>query len=410
MRQRYNFLFYSAVYPPDPASVGQHIADVAVETAHRGHRVRMLTSDRGYDNPSLRYPLYEWRSGVEIIRLRWCSFGKKSFFSRILGQCSFTLQVLFHGMIGFRPDAILVSTIPPFGVVAALPLSKFKKSSIVFWVMDINPDEAVCLGLVGPNSWSARFMEFINKKALRVAKTVITLDPYMKERIKSKIAERKCVKIIPPWPYDDTFSKSKEIGQSFRKQHGLEDKFIIMYSGNHSWVHPIDTILQAAEKLIHRTDIVFLFVGGGTEKRKVERAIKKGLPNIRSLPYQPFEQLGESLSAADVHVVTMGENMVGIVHPCKIYGAMAVKRPILAIAPDESHISEIVEKNKIGFRLGHGDINGVINAIIRYSEMGSKEIKMMGEKAGYLVRTLWNQSMLRKKFVDLLEQSALKKE
>ncbi len=410
MKQKYNFLFYSAVYPPDPASVGQHIADVAMETAHRGHRVRVLTSDRGYDNPSLRYPSYEWQNGVEIIRLSWCSFGKKNFFSRILGQCSFTLQVLFQGMIGFRPDAVLVSTIPPFGIVAALPLNKFRKSSIVFWVMDINPDEAVSLGIVRQNSWSVRLMEFINKNALRAAKTIITLDSYMAKRIKSKIPQKKFLKIIPPWPHEDTITKSTENGQLFRKKHGLEDKFIIMYSGNHSWVHPVDTILQAAEKLIHRKDIVFLFVGGGIEKRKVNRAIKMGLTNIRSLPYQPFDQLGESLSAADVHVVIMGENMVGIVHPCKIYGAMAVKRPILAIAPDESHISEIVEKNKIGFRLGHGDINGVINAIIKFSEMGSKERKMMGEKAGYLIQTLWNQSMLRKKLVDLLEQSTLIKE
>ena len=79
-------LVYSSVYPPDPASVGQHMADVATAASARGHFVRVITANRGYDDPSIRFPSYERLHGVEVIRLGWSSFGKKRYISRIIGQ------------------------------------------------------------------------------------------------------------------------------------------------------------------------------------------------------------------------------------------------------------------------------------------------------------------------------------
>jgi len=393
------------VYPPDPASVGQHITDVVSGAVSRGHKVRVITANRGYDDPSIRYPSYELRQGAEIIRLGFSSFGKKSFIARVLGQLSFTFQGLLKGITGFHPDVILVSTIPPFGVFAAWLLSKLRKSSLIYWVMDINPDEAIAMGLVRSNSLSARIMERLNREVLKSAKSVITLDPYMARKLKLKLPFDKHISVIPPWPHEDKITKTIRGGLHFRKKHKLEDKFVIMYSGNHSWVHPLDTLIEAAKKLISRSDILFLFVGGGVEKKKVERAIQEGVPNIRSLPYQSFENLGESLSAADVHVVVMGEPMVGIVHPCKIYGAMTVRRPLLAIAPDNSHIAEIIDGHGIGFRFNHGDVEGVVQAILTLAEMDKNERDRMGDKAGALVRSHFNQALLIKKFINILEQS-----
>jgi len=385
--------------------VGQHIADVVAEAAHRGHKVRIITANRGYDNPSIRFPSYEIRQDAEIIRLRWSSFGKKSLTSRLLGQCSFTFQGFLKGMMGFHPDVVLVSTIPPFGIVAAWLVAKLRRSSLVYWVMDINPDEAIAMGLVQSRSLSARFIECMNIMVLQFAKAVITLDSHMARRLESKIPYDKCITVVPPWPHEDIISRKMTNGVAFRKKHGLSDKFVVMYSGNHSWVHPLDTLLEAASKLAHREDIKFLFIGGGVEKKKVERAIQNGAPNIQSLPYQSFERLGESLSAANVHVVVMGEAMVGIVHPCKIYGAMTVRRPLLAIAPDKSHISEIIDGRGIGFRLRHGDVTGVVQAILTLADMDKRKRARIGEKAGVLVRNHWSQTVLRKKVVDILEKS-----
>ena len=383
--------------------MGQYLADVAIAAVCQGHRVRVITANNGYDDPSVRFPTLEYRQGVEVNRLRWSSLGKSSYVKRILSQILFTLQALVKGLIGYRSDVVLVSTIPAFGILAAWLLTRLRSSALVYWVMDINPDEAITVGLVRPSSLLAKLLENLNRIVLESAKNVITLDSLMAQRLQSKARLGTRISVIPPWVLTESIPRAMASGLKFRREHGLDGKFVIMYSGNHSLVHPLDTILDAASRLAHRKEILFLFIGGGVEKRKVERAILYGAPNIWALPYQSFDDLGESLSAADVHVVVMGESMAGIVHPCKIYGAMAAERPVLAIAPSKSHISEIMDAGSFGFRLEHGDVAGVVRAILILADMNEKERTEMGKNAGTMVRANRNPSILRKKFVEILE-------
>src|SRR6476661_1190961 len=103
---RRTLVIFSQVFVPDPASVGQHVADVAVEMARRGYRVRVYTSGRGYEDPSLRYLPRESLGGAEIRRLPLASFGKKNLALRVLGTAAFQLQCLLIGLFLPRIDAI----------------------------------------------------------------------------------------------------------------------------------------------------------------------------------------------------------------------------------------------------------------------------------------------------------------
>ena len=125
-----------------------------------------------------------------------------------------------------------------------------------------------------------------------------------------------------------------------------------MYSGNHSPSNPLSTLLSAAQRLKDDPKIRFLFVGGGIIKKELEAFVREhNLSNVTCLPYQPLEELRYSLSAADVHVVSLGEKMVGIIHPCKVYGAMAVGRPVLYFGPRPSHISDLLDTAPFGMRV-----------------------------------------------------------
>ena len=101
--RRRTVVIFSQVFVPDPASVGQHIYDVAVELVRRGFRVRVFTADRGYDDPTIKYPRKEVREGVEITRLPLASFGKKSILTRAVGTASFMLQAIARGMTTPNP-------------------------------------------------------------------------------------------------------------------------------------------------------------------------------------------------------------------------------------------------------------------------------------------------------------------
>src|SRR5262245_56398242 len=126
MRSRRTLLVISQVYVPDPASVGQHIADAAAEMARRGYPVRVLASARGYDNPKNKYPLRETRDGVEIRRLPLSSFGKRSIPIRLIGAVLFLTQAFLRGLFTPRLGCILVSTSPPMASIVAVVIGKLR--------------------------------------------------------------------------------------------------------------------------------------------------------------------------------------------------------------------------------------------------------------------------------------------
>jgi len=133
-----------------------------------------------------------------------------------------------------------------------------------------------------------------------------------------------------------------------------------MYSGNHSPCHPLTTLLEAVRRLENRSDIAFCFVGGGSQFETVKRfASDLRLPNVLTLPYQPMEMLGATLSSADLHVVVMGDLFVGIVHPSKVYNIRALGIPYLYIGPADSHIGEMDPT----FVARHGEVDTVVRHI-----------------------------------------------
>lgn len=394
-------VFISQVYVPDPAAVGQYMADAAVEMARRGHRVVVLTANRGYDDPGVTYPSREVLDGVEVRRLPLSSFGKGSIASRVLGGLLFVMQVVVRGLLMRRLDAILVSTSPPMASLAALVLSRVRNAPIKYWVMDLNPDQMIALNLSRPDSPMARLLDRLNRAVLGRASDVVVLDRFMAERVRRKRDVGARLAIIPPWPHEDHLDVVPHAANPFRERHGLRDKLVIMYSGNHGPSNPLQTLIAAAERLRAETEIVFVFVGGGVGKAEVEAAAGD---NVRSLPYQPLAELKYSLSAADVHVVSVGDAVVGIVHPCKVYSAMAVARPVLLVGPRQCHVADIIGDGDIGWHVGHGDVEGAERLLRAIAATDRARLAAMGAQARRLVTERLGKPALCGRFADVLER------
>ena len=399
-------LVFSQTFVPDPASVGQHMADVAFEMGRRGHRVIVYTANRGYEDPSIRYPARERRDGVEIRRLAFSSFGKKNLVIRALGTFTFFVQCMFIALFTRNLGGIFFSTSPPL-IGGAAALAKIVRGvPIAYWAMDLNPDQLIAMGKIGEKSVAAGVLERVNRLILHQSDVVFALDRFMARRLHDRgVPDRKMV-VMPPWPHEEHMDvPADQSSNPFRVKHGLVGKFVVMYSGNHSPANPLETLLEAAVRLRGDDSIRFLFVGGGLGKKEVERYVREhGLSNALSLPYQPLSELGNSLGAADVHVVSLGDNMVGIIHPCKIYGAMAVGRPILFLGPKPSHVSDILEQHGIGWHVSHGDLEGCVRAIESAKGSSMQELAGMGATAKRILRNQVSQAMLCGRFCDVLER------
>lgn len=375
-------MILSQVYPPDPAAVGQHLADVAEEMVRRGWRVIVYTASRGYDDPSVRYAARETRAGVEVRRLGLSSFGKRSLAMRLIAQLLFVAQAVPR--IAWMKDAsrLLVSTSPPFAGFFGAIAAALRRVPMVWWVMDVNPDQLVAIGRVRQDSWAVKLFDWMNRRALGAASDVIVLDRRMMEVVQRKAKAPGPMHVIPPWagpePQDAVVSEANP----FRKSLQCEGRLVVMYSGNHAITSPLTTLLTAIRAMGDVSGLLFVFVGGGAGKAEVERLISErpDLP-VRSFPYQPRDVLLYSLAAADVHVVSLADEAVGLVHPCKLYGAMAVGRPVIALASDESFIGEIVANHDIGWRVSHGDVDGMIAVLKQVCDAGSSRLRMMGQTA-----------------------------
>jgi colanic acid biosynthesis glycosyl transferase WcaI len=401
---RRTVLVVSQTFVPDPAAVGQHMSDVAFELARRGHSVRVNASGRGYEDPTAIYPAREVLHGAVIRRFPFASFGKKSIPLRVAGTAAFMIQAFFGALFTPRLAGIFFSTSPPLIGLPMCIAAMIRRVPTVYWAMDLNPDQLIALGKLRSGTLTAKLLEAVNRFILRHATRVVALDRFMADRLAARGISRDKILILPPWTPEDF---QPPVGENaFRAAHGLTGKFVLMYSGNHSPSNPLKTILDAAVQLKDEANLKFLFVGGGSGKREVETYIRDHqLTSVLSLPYQPLTALSDSLSAADVHIVSLGENMVGIIHPCKIYGAMAVGRPVLFLGPQPSHIADLLTQYPIGIHVSHGDTAGAVAAIREFLQMSPEKLAQMGQLARSTQREHFGLELLRGRFCQEVERA-----
>jgi hypothetical protein len=398
------FLVFSQVYVPDPAAVGQHIADAAAEMARRGYRTIVYTARHGYEDSDVEYPAREVKDGVEIRRLPWSSFGKGSVKVRLIAQILFLLQAMIRGLFIPRLCGVLVSTSPPACGIGGAIISLVRRVPLKFWVMDLNPDQLVVMKVLRATSWPVKLFEAFNLATLWKCSDVVVLDRFMGERVQRKHPVAHKMQVLPPWPLDERVQDMPHGDNAFRQQYVRDGKFVVMYSGNHTPANPLKTLLDAAETMQDEPRLQVMCIGGGGAKKEVDDKIAAGVKNIVSLPYQPVHALSQSLSAADLHVVAMGDDMVGIVHPCKVYGAMSVSRPVLFFGPAESHIGALLHAHQFGWRVDHGDIAGAQRVLREILATPRLELQAMGRRGAAVLAQGYGKRELQKALCDVLQR------
>lgn len=361
-------LILNQAFHPDVVSTAQHASDLAEALAASGDRVTVIAGRRGYDDPTLRFPPQEDWQGVRILRVATTGFGKGARWRRAADFASFILVCCWKLLWLPRQDVVIALTSPPLISFIAAWLVPWKATRLVFWCMDLNPDEAIAAGWLRRTSLTARMLSSMLRFSLRRATNIVALDRFMAERIRAKGIAAQKITVLPPWSHDDHVRFSACARDTFREQHGFHGKFVVMHSGNHSPCHPLTTLLEAAAQLqVADSCVCFCFAGGGSELARVKQfAAEHALTNVVFLPYQPRERLAASLSAADMHAIVMGNDFVGIVHPCKGYNVLAVGSPVLYIGPPQSHVADLMDEagsEVRAYSCRHADAAAVVSAI-----------------------------------------------
>lgn len=397
-------LLLNQTFYPDVVSTAQHLSELASALAERGHEVTVVTGRRAYDAPDKLFSRYENWHGVHIFRVFSTSFGKTAKWRRAVDFASFIFCCCLRLIIVPRHNVVVALTSPPLISFIGALRAKLWRAKFCYWVMDMNPDEAIAAGWLKEDSFAGKMLERMSRFSLWSANQIIALDGFMSGRIIAKGVPVAKVSVIPPWSHDDEIKFNPTGRTQFRKQYGLENKFVVMYSGNHSPIHPLDTLMAAVEKS-QADSIHFCFIGGGSEFKRVRQwAEEKKLANVSCLPYQPLDQLSASLSAADVHVVVMGNGFVGLVHPCKIYNVLTVGAPLIYIGPSPSHVTEICAQLNTNYpwvHVRHGEISALITKMEDLSRERSTNNQISPE-----FKILFAKDFTVKIIVELIEKMA----
>lgn len=399
-------LLINQCFYPDHVATAQHLTDLALGLVEAGHEVTAVASSRGYDDPTRRFPVRETWKGIDIQRIWTPGLGKKAKWRRLVDFATFWLNAARILLFMPRHDVTICLTSPPLISTLGTVAAKLKGGAVIPWVMDLNPDEAVAAGWLKEGGIVERTLTLIQNWSFRQASRIVALDRFMAQRIIDKGVKPAVVRTYAPWSHDQTVRFDIPARDAFRAKHGLTGKFIVMYSGNHSPCHPLDTVLAAAEVLKQDPTVHFLFVGGGSEFKKVQAFQKeKTFSNITTLPYQPMEELSGSLSSGDLHLVVMGEPFVGIVHPCKIYNILSLGIPLLFIGPEQSHGGDLSRRlGDPGYaRLAaHGDVDRVVQEIRAAARTGPQP----PNPAAQTLAAEFSHSVLCPRWVNLIVEAA----
>lgn len=384
------------------------MTDLALGLVEAGHEVTAIAASRGYDNPDLRYPVDEEWNGIRIRRIWTPGLGKKAKWRRLLDFAVFWFNATFLLLTQRRSDVTVCLTSPPLISTLGTIMAALKGGAVVPWVMDLNPDEAVAAGWLKAGGLAERVMSTLQDWGFQRAARIVALDEFMAARLQAKGVLPEAIHVDAPWSHDDSVKYDAVARTAFRSAHGVDGKFVVMYSGNHSPCHPLDGVLSAALALASQPHIHFMFVGGGSEFTKVKAfKVAHKLENITCLPYQPLDELSASLSSADLHLVVMGPPFVGIVHPCKIYNILSLGLPFLAVCPQACHLSTLASRTgasagKYAFTARNEDVVEITQVIKTAAANGPQQ----PSPALQSLAKEFSLASLRPRLINVVEQCA----
>ena len=338
-------VFVNRYFHPDHSATSQMVSDLAFHLAQRGFDVAAIASRQRYDDPRARLVPGAER-GVAVDRVWSTRFGRGGLIGRAIDYATFYASAFFALLRHARRDTTIVAmTDPPLISVVAAFAAKLRGATLVNWVQDLFPDVAEALGMRMP-----RTLRTLRDWSLRRARANVVLGERMAERVPNAVVQHNWATAgLRPVAPDDN---------ALREWWDLGDAFVVEYSGNLGRAHEFETVLGAMHLLQNDPRIRFLIIGAGAQLEAVRRRAPK---NVVFQPYQPRERLSESLSAGDVHLVSLQPSLEGLIVPSKVYGVLAVGRPVISIGDPDGEVARLIRD--CGLVVAPGDSAGLAAAI-----------------------------------------------
>jgi len=400
-------LFVNRFFYPDHSATSQMLTDLANDLCLAGVDVSVITGRQLIDDPHAALAPRERVNGVEVHRVWSTRFGRGSLAGRGLDYLSFYLSAGWHLWRLCRSgDVVVAKTDPPLFCVLAGWVARRRGAALVNWLHDLFPEIAERVGVPLLRGRLFRVLQRMRDRSLQRARCNVVIGARMAERVQALGVAPERIRIIHNWGDGGAIRPLPRSEHPLRAAWKLEDRFVVGYSGNMGYAHEFDTILDAAERLHYRDDIVFLFVGGGVRRDYIEQqARRRQLGNVAFESYQPRARLGESLTASDAHLVTLRPELEGLMVPSKFYAVAAAGRPVLFIGAADGEIARLIAQARCGATVAPGDSGGLAGHIAALAEDRTR-LEAQGAAARRLFEARFEQRLATEQWLHTLEAAA----
>ncbi len=340
------------------------------------------------------------RRGVEIVRVASTAYDRSKLPLRAANYLTYLGLSLWEGLKVERPDVVLCMTDPPVIADVALVLARRFDAPLVVVSQDVFPEVAVALKRLD-NPAVVEVLRVATRLYLKRADRVVAIGDTMRERLVEKGADRERIVVIPNWT-DTTDLEPRPRKNAWAEEHGLADKFVVMHSGNIGHAQDLDMLIRAATFLRDLDDLRVVLIGGGARRDELKELAKLlETDQVLFMGYQPRELLADSLSSADLHVVGLARGLSGYVVPSRLYGVLAVGRPVIAAAEAESETAKVVEEVNCGLVVPPGRPELLARAI-RAAYDGDLDLEAMGARGREFVSSEANRPVAVSRYRRLL--------
>jgi putative colanic acid biosynthesis glycosyltransferase WcaI len=391
-------------YTPDLSPTAHLAASLAEQRASGGDEVTVVAGSGAYT--TAQAPNATGHPGNLRLRRIWTpSLGKQSALRRLTDYTIFFAQAKWTLLTLPRQDVILLMTTPPYIALTGIPHRWLhRKTRLILWSMDCYPETLERAGILRQSSLFDRALRRLSRWLLRRMESVVCLDEAMRTMLEQAYGTqgRPRYEVIPNWEPSTLFPPGLKppVWEGVRRL-GLEGRQVVLYLGNAGAGHRFETILEAG-KALPVSQHAFVFIGGGSAWPALQAARDSlGLKGFFLEGYVPKDQTPSVLAAADVALITLRDEMLGVMSPSKLHSALAMGLPILYVGPAGGNVHEAIERFGCGLSLRHGDVEGVVAFLTRLRNDPAARLEY-SRRARHAFDTAYNDRVTLAQFDSLL--------
>ncbi len=402
-------IFVNRFFHPDISATSQLLSQLAFSLAADGWNVEVVTSRMRYDDRHCKLSARETVNSVFVHRVPTSRLGRGRARLRVIDYLTFYASTCWFLLRHLRAgDQLILKTDPPMLSVPVVLLARLKRVRVINWYQDVFPEIAYAAGFtIGRpriNEGIRRILFGMRDWSLRNSTMTVVLGTAMQQHLKEHGIPEEQMVIIPNWTDTAAIVPISPQNNELRHEWGLDEHFVVAYSGNMGIAHEFEAIIDAAEILRDDPRIRFLIIGGGFRIPFLQvETERRGLQdNLLFKPYQPYEQLSQSLGTANIHLVSLRPSMEGLILPSKFYGIAAAARPTIFIGNTRGEMATLLEEHECGASVENSDGRGLVNLILDYAN-DPQRCQLEGNRARQLAEAHYNAQNAKHAWEKLLK-------